>query len=288
MNLCLVPEDVYALYCCAQSVVFLLVWTFDEIVFERMLSTRPPPPLSSSMEVMPKRSRSGSISSRLRSASELLEEGVIETRQKGVLKDLIISGDEALADALSRYERGDKEPIKHLLREGVLNRKSSLDLLGDVGDLSFDFLSVSAASNAFTSALKNNTLEAPFPMDDEEISFEIFQLDTSVSHEKSPTKKAFPPNASRAQMGLRSSSLSSINCFTIASRSSRSRFSLCSLLLSCCNWVKITSLFSVLAAEWATTTGVVGMEKDDVWTKAGSREKEREGGGGSNCDFSSV
>jgi hypothetical protein len=165
------------------------------------------------MEVLPKRYRSGSISSRLRSASELLEDGVIETRHKGILKDLIISGDEALADALSRYERGDKEPIKNLLREGVLNRKSSLDLLGDVGDLSFDFLSVSAASNAFTSAMKGN-LDAPFPMDEEEMTFEILlQESTDTFGGKSPPKK-FLSHASfslgRAQMGQRSSSLSSI------------------------------------------------------------------------------
>jgi hypothetical protein len=163
------------------------------------------------MEVIPKRYRSGSISSRLRSASELLDEGVLENRQqKGLLKDLIISGDETLADALSRYERGDKEPIKNLLREGVLNRKSSLDLLGDVGDLSFDFLSVSA--NPTTHGLRNN-LDAPFPMDDEEMTFEILLQESTDTFGKSPPKKFFSHNSftlGRAQMGQRSSSLSSI------------------------------------------------------------------------------
>ena len=176
-----------------------------------MLSTRPPPPLSSSMEVIPKRYRSGSISSRLRSASELFDEGVIVDRQqKGVLKDLIISGDETLAEALSRYERGDKEPFQKLLQSGLLNRKSSLDLLGDVGDLSFDFLSVSATSNALS--MRAN-LDAPFPMDDDELTLEILLQESSDAFGKSPPKKFLTSAgsfSSRAQMGLRSASLSSI------------------------------------------------------------------------------
>ena len=190
-----------------------------------MISARPPPTLSSSMEVVPKRFRTGSISSRLRSASELFEDGVIETRQqKGVLKDLIIAGDEKLSDALARYERGDKEPIKSLLREGVLNRKSSLDLLGDVGDLSFDFLSVSATSNTF-GATAMKTIDTPFPMDEEDLTFEVLLQDSDVFG-KSPPKKFFPPSnigqrkpsfsstVGRAQMGARSASLSSVSSFT--------------------------------------------------------------------------
>lgn len=164
------------------------------------------------MEVIPKRFRSGSISSRLRSASELLDEGVLENRQqKGLLKDLIISGDEALADALTRYERGDKEPIKLLVREGVLNRKSSLDLLGDVGDLSFDFLSVSTTA-AFPPTVRS-TLDVPFPMDEDEMTFEILVQETDAYARSPPRQKLFPHgsfNLGRAQLGLRSASLSSM------------------------------------------------------------------------------
>lgn len=189
----------------------------------KMLSTRPPPPLSSSMEVIPKRYRSGSISSRLRSASELFDDGIIVDRQqKGVLKDLIISEDEALADALARYERGDKEPIKNLLREGVLNRKSSLDLLGEAGDLNFDFLSVSANTSAL--AVKNN-LDAPFPMDDDEMSFEALIVEGSDVFGKSPTKKFGSVFGGRAQMGLRSASLSSVPANGVKPSSSKANAS---------------------------------------------------------------
>ena len=175
-----------------------------------MLSTRPPPPLSSSMEVRPKRYRSGSISSRLRSASELFDEGIVENRQqKGLLKDLIISGDEAVLDAL---ERGDKDAIKSVLRSNHANRKSSLDLLGDEGDLSFDFLSVSATSNALHGAAKGR-FDVPFPMDDED-DIDIIMQEAGDELGKSPAlggrRSGSFSIGGRAQMGYRSSSLSSI------------------------------------------------------------------------------
>lgn len=59
-----------------------------------------------------KRQRAGSVSSRLRAASDLEEFGLIDKNQKGVIKDLIISGDAAVQDALDRFHQGDKE---HLL-----------------------------------------------------------------------------------------------------------------------------------------------------------------------------
>ena len=54
-----------------------------------------------------KRGRSGSISGRLRAASDLEEIGWIDKSQKGVIKDLIISGDQTLRNALDKYENGD-------------------------------------------------------------------------------------------------------------------------------------------------------------------------------------
>lgn len=59
-----------------------------------------------------KRARAGSISGRLRSASDLEEKGLIDKSQKGVLKDLIISGDSELQAALDSYDRGDVSQLE--------------------------------------------------------------------------------------------------------------------------------------------------------------------------------
>ncbi len=69
-----------------------------------------------------KRARAGSISQRLRSVSDLEERGVIDKSQKGVLKDLIISGDESLQAALDTYEGGDNGPLSVLMKQGLLDR----------------------------------------------------------------------------------------------------------------------------------------------------------------------
>ncbi|CAN0302693.1 unnamed protein product [Discosporangium mesarthrocarpum] len=57
-------------------------------------------------------SRSGSISGRLRSASDLEEQGYISKSQKGVLKELIISGDFQLQSALEDFENGNPSSLK--------------------------------------------------------------------------------------------------------------------------------------------------------------------------------
>ena len=62
-----------------------------------------------------KRSRSESISGRLRAASDLEEIGWIDKSQKGVIKDLIISGDETLRRALDKYEDGDAHDLEGAL-----------------------------------------------------------------------------------------------------------------------------------------------------------------------------
>lgn len=41
-----------------------------------------------------------------RTASDLEESGLIDKQQKGVIKDLIISGDAALQQVLDKYEQG--------------------------------------------------------------------------------------------------------------------------------------------------------------------------------------
>ncbi|KAH9254812.1 hypothetical protein BASA81_007062 [Batrachochytrium salamandrivorans] len=103
-----------------------------------MLSTRPPPTLGASLEKS-KRLRSGSISMSLQHVTELLEDGVLDNReQKGVVKDLIISGNEEIIGLIQQYnQNGDKKPIQRLVRSYSFTRKSSLDLLGD--DLTLEF-----------------------------------------------------------------------------------------------------------------------------------------------------
>lgn len=59
-----------------------------------------------------KRGRSGSISGRLRAASDLEDAGFINKSQKGMIKDMIISGDSTLRSALDKYENGDSEDLE--------------------------------------------------------------------------------------------------------------------------------------------------------------------------------
>lgn len=85
-----------------------------------------------------KRQRAGSISGRLRTASDLEQSGLIDSAQKGVLKDMIISGDAALQGAMEKYERGDATELEAIIKSGTLSdRRSSIDLLDG---LDLDFL----------------------------------------------------------------------------------------------------------------------------------------------------
>lgn len=84
-----------------------------------------------------KRLRTGSISGRLRTASDLEELGYIDKKQKGLIKDLIISGDTVLQGLLDKYERGDGKELLDLINQGYLGRKESIDLLDG---LDFDFM----------------------------------------------------------------------------------------------------------------------------------------------------
>ena len=87
-----------------------------------------------------KRARAGSISGRLRSASDLEDKGFISKAQKGLIKDLIISGDQALQKALDGYEAGDVAELESMIRNGKLDHRNSIDVLDD---LDLDFLCVS-------------------------------------------------------------------------------------------------------------------------------------------------
>lgn len=77
----------------------------------------------------------------MRSASDLEEKGLIDRQQKGILKDLIICGDEDLQHALDQYEQGDPSILEDMIKSGALQNKSATDL-DLLGDLDLDFLSV--------------------------------------------------------------------------------------------------------------------------------------------------
>ena len=133
------------------------------------------PPAASSYEAshFGKRARSGSVSSRLRSASDYFEQkGLLDRQTKGILKDLVIIGDEEMEQALRRYEAGDPTVLEDMIRSGALQNRlpKDLDLLGD---LDFDFLNMhdgdidlAAQANQPGMEMLNgpSTQTAPIPM----------------------------------------------------------------------------------------------------------------------------
>lgn len=85
---------------------------------------------------------SQSVSERVLNTAELEGKGVINRDQKGILKDLIISGqDNDLQKALDRYDQGDASMLEGMLQSGTLPNTATeeVDLLGS---LDFDFLNV--------------------------------------------------------------------------------------------------------------------------------------------------
>jgi len=107
-----------------------------------MLSHTPPVATSYENSHFGKRPRSGSVSGRLRSASEYLEEkGLLDRQTKGILKDLIIIGDEELQQALDSYEAGDPAQLEQMIQSGALQNRLPQDL-DILGDLDLDFLTM--------------------------------------------------------------------------------------------------------------------------------------------------
>ena len=109
-----------------------------------MLAHTPPTQLGTSYENahFAKRQRSGSVSGRLRSASDYLEEkGLLDRQTKGILKDLIIIGDEELQVALDCYEEGDPSQLEDMIQSGALQNRLPQDL-DILGDLDLDFLTM--------------------------------------------------------------------------------------------------------------------------------------------------
>jgi CCT motif len=99
-----------------------------------------------------------SVSERLLASSELEEKGIINRDQKGILKDLIISGqDNELQRALDLYDQGDSSVLEGMLQTGTLSNKAAeeIDLLGD---LNFDFLNVKDQAAAIAARSRGNSL----------------------------------------------------------------------------------------------------------------------------------
>ena len=90
-------------------------------------------------------------------SAELEEKGIITRDQKGILKDLIISGqDNEIQDALDRYEQGDATMLEGMLTSGTLYGKATeeIDLLGQ---LDFDFLNVKEQEKKQNNGDPNNS-----------------------------------------------------------------------------------------------------------------------------------
>ena len=97
--------------------------------------------------------------------SDLEERGVIDRQQKGVLKDLIISGDDDLQVALDKWDGGDKSAIENIVSTLKTRKSSDIDLLGD---LDLDFLSMGPEFGDVTGAgagmnVGNATSAIPIP-----------------------------------------------------------------------------------------------------------------------------
>ena len=118
---------------------------------------------------------SQSVSGRLRSASDLEDMGVIDREQKSIIKDLIISGDKGLLDALDKYESGDRYELENLVKQGTLlqSKASGIDLLED---LDLDFLNFNEGPTSNSTNDSNNVglnAKAPFQSRSRRSSFII-------------------------------------------------------------------------------------------------------------------
>ena len=115
-----------------------------------------------------KRPRTGSVSGRLRSASEYLDErGLLDPRTKGIIKDLIIIGDEELQFALDNYEDyNNPSYLEQMIQNGALQNRlpQDLDLLGD---LDLDFLTMDDAATGGSHPPPDHLLSSHPTQDDD-------------------------------------------------------------------------------------------------------------------------
>lgn len=73
--------------------------------------------------------------------SDLEDRGIIDSNQKGILKDLIISGDDELMVAVEKYEKGDTKALEAMIKSGAFKKRNASDI-DILGDLDLDFLSM--------------------------------------------------------------------------------------------------------------------------------------------------
>lgn len=81
-----------------------------------------PPSISISIGREPspiKKKRTGSISGRLRSASEYLEQGKITEEERGLVKEMIIRRDVRTEEAFERIEAGDTDRFREILHNSM-------------------------------------------------------------------------------------------------------------------------------------------------------------------------
>lgn len=94
--------------------------------------------------------------------SDLEDRGIIDRQQKGVLKDLIISGDDDLQVALDKWDGGDKSALESIVSTLKTKNSSDIDLLGD---LDLDFLSMSATDYGMgTTQIASKAIPVPIPI----------------------------------------------------------------------------------------------------------------------------
>lgn len=146
------------------------------------------PPVVSSYETshFAKRSRSGSISGRLQSASDYLQDrGLLDQSTKAILKDLIILGDSELQQALDMYEKdGDPSMLEHMIESGSLQHRlpADLDLLGD---LDLDFMAMKADETDFVGSGNIESLT-------EDVAEEPSHIQPSDAHQNPSDDTAIP------------------------------------------------------------------------------------------------
>lgn len=90
--------------------------------------------------------------------SDLEDRGIIDRQQKGVLKDLIISGDDDLQTALDKWDGGDKSALESIVSTLKTKNSSDIDLLGD---LDLDFLSVNGDYGGHSSQMASKAIPIP-------------------------------------------------------------------------------------------------------------------------------
>lgn len=95
--------------------------------------------------------------------SDLEDRGIIDSNQKCILKDLIISGDDELMVAVEKYEKGDTKPLEAMIKSGAVRKRhaSDIDILGD---LDLDFLSMNEEYAGDDGQSHTTTKSIPIPI----------------------------------------------------------------------------------------------------------------------------